>query len=88
MVKVAGRDVLATWKILISLGIAPVLYFFYAMLATIIAYRADAPLSWMIWTPIMVAIALPFIGFAALKFGEAGMDVLKSVIVVVRLFTQ
>ena len=79
MVKVAGRDVLATWKILISLGIAPVLYCFYAFMATVVAFKADAPLHWKIWTPILVMIALPFIGYAALKFGEAGMDVLKSV---------
>lgn len=78
VVKIAGRDVLATWKILISLGAAPVLYCLYAFLATLVVYKADAPWSWIIWTPILVIIALPFIGYAALKFGEAGMDVLKS----------
>ena len=75
--KIAGRDVLATWKILISLGIAPILYGFYAFLATMVMYKANAPYQWLWWTPILVMIALPFIGYAALKFGEAGMDVLK-----------
>ena len=42
--------------------------------------KANAPLSWRIWTPICVIIALPIVGFAALKFGEAGIDVLKCVI--------
>ncbi|THH14858.1 hypothetical protein EW146_g5540 [Bondarzewia mesenterica] len=78
VVKVAGRDVLATWKVLISLGVAPVLYGFYAFVATIVAIKANASLTWRIWTPFLVIMALPFIGFAALKFGEAGMDVLKS----------
>ena len=78
--KVAGRDVLATWKILISLGVTPVLYAFYAFLATVVAFKANAPLQWKIFTPILVVIALPFIAYAALKFGEAGMDVLKFVI--------
>ncbi|KAI0818588.1 glycerol-3-phosphate O-acyltransferase [Irpex lacteus] len=78
VVKIAGRDVLATWKILISLGIAPLLYGFYAFLATLVMYKANAPFEWLFWTPIAVMIALPFIGYAALKFGEAGMDVLKS----------
>ncbi|KAI0093631.1 glycerol-3-phosphate O-acyltransferase [Irpex rosettiformis] len=78
VVKIAGRDVLATWKILISLGAAPLLYGFYAFLATMVMYRANAPFEWLFWTPIAVIIALPFIGYAALKFGEAGMDVLKS----------
>lgn len=77
VVKVAGRDVLATWKILISLGIAPVLYVFYAFLATVVAWKADVPMQWKILTPFVVLFSLPFIGYAALKFGEAGMDVLK-----------
>ncbi|KAJ8594325.1 glycerol-3-phosphate O-acyltransferase [Rhizopogon salebrosus TDB-379] len=77
-VKVAGRDVLATWKILISLGIAPVLYTFYAIVATVVAVKANASLATRIWTPFLVVLALPFMNYAALKFGEAGMDVLKS----------
>ncbi|OCH95524.1 glycerol-3-phosphate O-acyltransferase [Obba rivulosa] len=78
VVKVAGRDVLATWKILISLGVAPVLYGFYAFLATMVAIKAGVPMKWRIWTPFIVLMAMPFVGYAALKFGEAGMDVLKS----------
>ncbi|KAI0318958.1 glycerol-3-phosphate O-acyltransferase [Amylostereum chailletii] len=78
VVKVEGRDVIATWKVLISLGIAPVLYLLYAFLATVIAVKANAPLRWKIWTPFIVMSVLPFIGYGALKFGEAGMDVLKS----------
>lgn len=53
------------------------MYGFYAFLATVVAIRANAPLEWRIWTPFLVMSALPFIGYAALKFGEAGMDVLK-----------
>ena len=78
--KVEGRDVLASWKILISLGVAPLLYGFYAFLATVIATKAHAPMKWLITIPILVAIALPIIGYATLKFGEAGMDVLKYVL--------
>ena len=78
-VKIAGRDVLATWKILISLGVAPILYFTYAVLATIIASKAGASTRIKILTPFLVVLALPFMNYAALKFGEAGMDVLKSV---------
>ncbi|KAI0361999.1 glycerol-3-phosphate O-acyltransferase [Trametes cingulata] len=77
-VKIAGRDVLATWKILVALGVTPVLYSFYAVLATVVAVKAGAPLKWRIWTPFIVLMILPMIGYAALKFGEAGVDVLKS----------
>ncbi|KAH9981362.1 glycerol-3-phosphate O-acyltransferase [Lactifluus volemus] len=77
-VKIAGRDVLATWKVLISLVMIPALYMFYAFVATIVAVEADASLNWIIWTPFITLLALPCIGYAALKFGEAGVDVLKS----------
>ncbi|GBE82279.1 Glycerol-3-phosphate O-acyltransferase 1 [Sparassis crispa] len=77
-VKVAARDVVATWKVLISLGAAPLLYTFYAILATVVAVKAHVPFAWRIWTPFLVMMMLPMVGFAALKFGEAGMDVLKS----------
>ncbi|KAI0341694.1 glycerol-3-phosphate O-acyltransferase [Trametopsis cervina] len=77
-VKIEGRDVLATWKVLISVGLAPVLYGFYAFLATIVMVKANAPTPVVFWTPFYVFAALPLIGYAALKFGEAGMDVLKS----------
>jgi hypothetical protein len=79
VVKVAGRDVLATWKVLISLVMTPALYVFYATVATIVAVKADLPSNWILWTPFLVWLALPCIGYAALKFGEAGMDVLKLV---------
>jgi len=78
-VKVAGRDVLATWKVLISMGAAPVLYSFYAFLATLVAIRAGASMKWRIWTPFLTMGALPVLGYFALKFGEAGIDVLKYV---------
>ncbi|KAF8902154.1 glycerol-3-phosphate O-acyltransferase [Mucidula mucida] len=77
-VKIAGRDVLATWKVLISMGVAPVLYGLYAALATLLVVRARLPFKYRILTPFAVTAALPFMNFAALKFGEAGFDVLKS----------
>jgi glycerol-3-phosphate O-acyltransferase / dihydroxyacetone phosphate acyltransferase len=79
-VKVAGKDVLATWKVLISLGAAPVLYSFYAFLATLVAVKAGAPLKWRIATPFLTMAGLPVLGYFALKFGEAGIDVLKLVV--------
>ncbi len=44
-VKVAARDVIASWKVLITLGIAPFLYGFYAFLATLTPIKAGAPLK-------------------------------------------
>ncbi len=76
-VKIHGRDVVATWKVLISLGVASVLYSFYAVVATILVMKARAPWKWRLLTPPAIIAALPAIGYAALKFGEAGVDVLK-----------
>lgn len=77
VVKIAGRDVLATWKILIALGVTPVLYAFYAVLSGVLALRAGTALKYRILAPFLTTISLPFMNYAALKFGEAGMDVLK-----------
>ncbi|KAJ3864169.1 hypothetical protein EV359DRAFT_73195 [Lentinula novae-zelandiae] len=77
-VKISGRDVLATWKGLIALGVAPLLYLFYAFLVALLAIRVDASFKWRMLAPLSVFVALPFTSFSALKFGEAGMDVLKS----------
>lgn len=101
-VKVAARDVLATWKVLVSLAATvrppppglpscraanfpsrfssqPVLYLFYAILATYLSYRWNAPAAVSHWMPVYVFAGLPFGAMSALKFGEAAMDVLKSV---------
>lgn len=77
-VKVAARDMVATWKILVALGLTPVSYAFYAFLAAVLAIRAGASTPWVVWTSIATFFTLPCIAYAALKFGEAGMDVLKS----------
>ncbi|KAJ7109344.1 glycerol-3-phosphate O-acyltransferase [Mycena epipterygia] len=79
VVKIAGRDVLATWKVLISLGVAPVLYLLYASIATLVLIRAGAPLKWRLFTPFLVLFGVPVMSHAALKFGEAGRDVLLSI---------
>jgi glycerol-3-phosphate O-acyltransferase/dihydroxyacetone phosphate acyltransferase len=34
-------------------------------------------MKWRIWTPFLTIGVLPLVGYFALKFGEAGMDVLK-----------
>lgn len=76
-VKIAGRDVLATWKILVSAGFAPILYIFYSVLAGFTAARYGLTYKYRLWAPFMTMAALPFFGYSALKFGEAGLDVFK-----------
>jgi len=78
VVKVAARDVIGTWKVLVFLALAPILYTVYAILGTYIAYREGADIRWILATPFITYTVVPIIGYCALKFGEAGMDVFKS----------
>jgi len=79
-VKVQARDVLATWKLLVALGLAPVLYWFYALSATYWVYTHDAlPSGLPIWVvPAIMMVIFPMITFSALRIGEVGMDIFKS----------
>ncbi|KAH0601629.1 hypothetical protein MHUMG1_00507 [Metarhizium humberi] len=82
-VKVRGRDVMATWKILVAMGLAPTLYHFYSI---IIVFKVWQDRLWG-YVPMWVPLWLAYIGiwpamigltFAALRFGEVGMDIFKS----------
>ncbi|RDW88980.1 putative CTR1 suppressor protein [Coleophoma cylindrospora] len=82
-VKLQGRDVMATWKLLVALALAPILYNFYTIILTYWTYRNRVqgyvpewvPL-WAVW--IFGYIIFPAVTFAALRFGEVGMDIVKS----------
>ncbi|KAI7361109.1 glycerol-3-phosphate O-acyltransferase [Hortaea werneckii] len=83
-VKVQARDVMATWKILVSLALAPALDVFY----TIILTWWTAKNRVRGWVPEFLPVWLVMIGglfffpavcFAALRFGEIGMDIFKSI---------
>jgi glycerol-3-phosphate O-acyltransferase/dihydroxyacetone phosphate acyltransferase len=82
-VKLQGNDVMATWKILVAGTFAPLLYTFYAVL---LAYwtsynriNGHVPRHLPIWAVVVSGYALcAAITFAALRIGEVGMDILKS----------
>lgn len=82
-VKLQGRDVMATWKLLVALAFAPALYASYTVTFTYWAYRnrinGYVPESVPLWTFIPIGMVLfPTITFAALRIGEIGMDIVKS----------
>lgn len=82
VVKIKARDVLGTWKILVALGLAPMLYIFWALIATTTlrwyfpllvvrfsrAFLFGVMYLWMVLTT-----------YASLWTGEIGIDVYKSV---------
>ena len=82
-VKLQGRDVMATWKLLVALAFAPALYAFYTIAFTYWIYhnriQGCVP-EWVpLWLVVLIGMVLfPSITFAALRIGEIGMDILKS----------
>ncbi|KAI5788871.1 hypothetical protein DFH27DRAFT_465521, partial [Peziza echinospora] len=82
-VKIQGRDVMATWKLLVALAFAPILYSSYVLLLVVWTYQhrifGIVPEYIPIWAIAIAGwIVFPAITFAALRFGEVGMDILKS----------
>jgi len=96
-VKLQGRDVITTWKLLVAMAFAPTLYIYYMVIITLwLAYnRREGYYTYQVpwwmrtrsyvpdWVPLWVfsvySLALYVaLTFAALRIGEIGMDVLKS----------
>ncbi|KAJ5247423.1 acyltransferase [Penicillium chermesinum] len=96
-VKLQGHDVMSTWKILVSMGLAPTLYAYYTVVVTTWLHynRRDGYYSqsvpwWMVartYVPdvlplwifaISFYLFMIFVSYAALRFGEVGMDIVKS----------
>lgn len=82
-VKLQGRDVMATWKILVALAFAPILYNFYTISLAYWTWRNRVQGYMPDWVPLWAVfligyIIFPMITFAALRFGEVGMDIVKS----------
>lgn len=82
-VKVNARDVIASWKVLVALAIAPSLYAFYTLVLTYWAYSHRIFGLLPDWVPLWLVVCFgftffPAITFAALRIGEIGMDIFKS----------
>ncbi|KIX05166.1 uncharacterized protein Z518_06038 [Rhinocladiella mackenziei CBS 650.93] len=96
-VKLQGRDVITTWKLLVAMAFAPALYIYYTVIMSLWLlynrregyYTSRVP-WWMVarsyvpdFVPVWLFAILFFIlcisiTFAALRIGEIGMDVIKS----------
>ncbi|EXJ82212.1 acetyltransferase [Capronia epimyces CBS 606.96] len=96
-VKLEGRDVIATWKLLVAMAFAPALYIYYTVIVSFWltynrrgSYYTHRVPWWMVartyvpdFLPIWLFAILFFIlcigvTFAALRIGEIGMDIVKS----------
>lgn len=78
-VKIQANDVVSTWKLLVAMGLSPLLYTFYAVLATYIEYRYQILPSKPIWlVTVGTYVFLALVTYAALLVGETGLDIFKS----------
>jgi glycerol-3-phosphate O-acyltransferase/dihydroxyacetone phosphate acyltransferase len=74
-VKIAARDVLATWKILVALVFAPTLYGFYSFLVFIYLwshnYQHSFALSLAVW------VLFPVVQYVSFLVLESSIDIYR-----------
>ncbi|KAJ9050627.1 Glycerol-3-phosphate/dihydroxyacetone phosphate acyltransferase [Entomophthora muscae] len=77
-VKIAARDVISSWKILIGLGLGPTLYSFYSFLAYMFLPPAGTPFYTRVLYFLGTLFAMPIGSYCCLQFGERGLDIYRS----------
>ncbi|KAI9484616.1 hypothetical protein BDB00DRAFT_774547 [Zychaea mexicana] len=81
-VKIAARDVLATWKVLVVAIFAPVVYGLYSTILFGYLYMTQYPqhmdLSRILGWSIASYLIQPFLHYAAIRLLETGVDLYKS----------
>jgi glycerol-3-phosphate O-acyltransferase / dihydroxyacetone phosphate acyltransferase len=96
-VKLQGRDVITTWKLLVAMAVAPALYVWHGVLSCVwlVYNRRGGYYTYQVpklvrlttyvpdWVPVWLFAIAAFafyimLTFAALRIGEIGMDIVKS----------
>ncbi|KAI8886896.1 hypothetical protein K501DRAFT_176694 [Backusella circina FSU 941] len=75
-VKIAARDVLATWKILVALVFAPALYGFYSFLVFIYLWTHHYDHSFVL--SLAVWVVFPLIQYVSFLVLESSLDIYRS----------
>ncbi|KAF7724576.1 hypothetical protein EC973_000884 [Apophysomyces ossiformis] len=79
IVKIAAKDVLATWKIIVAAFAAPTLYGIYALLYFVYLNKCRATLSLkekMVRTGVIWAIQ-PILHYILMRLGDTGLDIYR-----------
>ncbi|OUM61425.1 hypothetical protein PIROE2DRAFT_66406 [Piromyces sp. E2] len=80
-VKINAIDVIASWKILVTLGVCPLLYITYSLIVVYI-YIKTSPGQTTLLKDIVVFFKaftfIPIISYLSIRFGETGIDLYKS----------
>lgn len=80
-VKIKANDVIATWKVLVAICFAPLLYTAYAVLSAYIVYKNNwIEQRWSSFAGVIICsyIVFPSLTYSALVIGETGVDIAKS----------
>ncbi|CAK9435660.1 uncharacterized protein LODBEIA_P03870 [Lodderomyces beijingensis] len=80
-VKIKAKDVLSTWKILVALGLAPMLYIFWSVIGVVVIVKTQILGTWQppIWIMFVVFYLWAVLTtYASLRMGEIGVDYYKS----------
>lgn len=82
VVKIKATDVIATWKILIGMGLAPLLYIFYSILG-LWYFESQYGATSNIFKRVAVFGSIyslsAVVTYSALIIGDTGMDIFKSI---------
>jgi glycerol-3-phosphate O-acyltransferase/dihydroxyacetone phosphate acyltransferase len=78
-VKIAARDVLATWKILVAIVFAPLLFLVYSVaLAYVMSIRyPNLHVGYLFLITLAAWIIQPIVYFTILRLTENGIDIYK-----------
>ncbi|EEB08170.1 glycerol-3-phosphate O-acyltransferase [Schizosaccharomyces japonicus yFS275] len=80
-VKIEGKDVLASWKLIVGLGFTPFLYIIYGVAAATftreMGWWGTTSLQFFLLIPVYIYL-FTVMTVAALRFGEVGMDIYKT----------
>lgn len=82
-VKIKAKDVIGSWKVLVGLVLAPLLYLTYSIIGTFIIIFKLQIINYSLFNLIFVFILnwafFVLMTYSSLKTGEVGMDILKSI---------
>ena len=79
-VKISGRDVLATWKLMVSFFAAPCLWMFYTFISGVLAEMAGLNLYWQRECMLLTFFFFPLLSFALIFFSEAFFTLARSLV--------
>lgn len=80
-VKIAGKDVLATWKVIVAAFAAPALYGVYALvyLVYLVKRRPNLSLQSKLKRASFVWAIQPILHYLLMRLGDTGLDIYKSI---------